>query len=82
NDAYPIPSGNPPTPVGSIAGLTFQVAPRIADCDPRLAQTPHPSGMLVALGDGSVRTLSRGMSPTTYWAAVTPAGGEVLGADW
>ena len=81
-DVYPVTSGNPPRTVGSIAGLTFQVAPRIADCDPRLAQTPHPSGMIAALGDGSVRTLSAGMSETTYWAAVTPAGGEVLGPDW
>jgi hypothetical protein len=38
--------------------------------------------MLVARGDGSVRTLSPGMSETTYWAAVTPAGGEVAGPDW
>ena len=82
NDVYPVTSGNPPTTVGSIPGLTFQVAPRIADCDPRLAQTPHPSGMIVALGDGSVRTLSPGMSPATFWAAVTPAGGEVFGPDW
>jgi type II secretory pathway pseudopilin PulG len=81
-DAYPITSGNPPSSVGSIAGLTFQVHPSIAQCDPRLAQTPHPSGMLVALIDGSVRTLSPGMAPTTYWAAVTPSGGEVLGPDW
>jgi hypothetical protein len=38
--------------------------------------------MLVALVDGSVRGLSPGIQPETYWAAVTPAGGEVLGADW
>jgi hypothetical protein len=29
-----------------------------------------------------VRTLSSGMSGATWWAACTPAGGEVLGADW
>ena len=81
-DVYPAGGGNPPTTVGSVPGLTFQVAPRVADCDPRVAQTPHWSGMLAALGDGSVRTLSPGMAPTTYWAAVTPAGGEVLGNDW
>ncbi len=81
-DAYPITSGNPPTTVGSIPGLTFQTAPRLADCDPRLAQTPHYSGMLVTLADGSVRTLAPGMSPATYWGAVTPADGEVLGNDW
>jgi prepilin-type N-terminal cleavage/methylation domain-containing protein len=67
---------------GSIPGLTFQVRPKLSDCDPRLAQSPHAAGMLVALADGSVRTLAAGMSETTYWGAVTPAGGEVLGNDW
>jgi hypothetical protein len=38
--------------------------------------------MQVTLADASVRTLSRGMSGDTWWAAVTPAGGEVLGSDW
>ncbi len=81
-DVYPVTQGNPPITVGSVAGLTFQTAPPANNFDPRLAQTPYSSGMLVALVDGSVRTLSPGMSPTTYWAAVTPAGGEVLGNDW
>jgi prepilin-type N-terminal cleavage/methylation domain-containing protein len=81
-DVYPITTGDPPSSQGSVAGLTFQVRPRISDCDPRLAQTPHRGGMLAGLADGSVRTLSPGMSPSTYWAAVTPAGGEVLGNDW
>jgi prepilin-type N-terminal cleavage/methylation domain-containing protein len=82
HDVYPLTSWNPPTSVGSVPGLTFQVRPRISQCDPRLAQTPHSGGMLAALGDGSVHILSAGMSETTYWAAVTPAGGEVLGNDW
>jgi hypothetical protein len=38
--------------------------------------------MQVTLADASVRTLSSGMSGTTWWAAVTPACGEVLGPDW
>jgi prepilin-type N-terminal cleavage/methylation domain-containing protein len=79
-DVYPVTSGN--TSGGSVAGLTFQVSPQPGECDPRLAQTPHRGGMLAALCDGSVRVLSAGMSEPTYWAAVTPAGGEVLGSDW
>jgi len=75
-DLEDVVPGNPP-PL-----LTFQVRPTQANCNPRIPQTPHPSGMLAALADGSVRTLSPGMSPTTFWAAVTPAGGEVLGPDW
>ena len=62
--------------------VTFQVQPRIEECDPRVPQTPYPSGLLVGLADGSVRTLSPAISPGTFWGAVTPAGGEVLGSDW
>jgi prepilin-type N-terminal cleavage/methylation domain-containing protein len=81
-DTYPVTRGSPPVSGPSYPGDTFQVAPRIKDCNPFVAQTPHRSGMLVALGDGSVRTLSAGMSPATYWGAVTPARGEILGIDW
>jgi prepilin-type N-terminal cleavage/methylation domain-containing protein len=69
------------TPTG-VPSQTFQLRPSIADCDSRVAQSPYTSGMLVALADGSVRILSRRMSPATYWGAVTPNGGEVLGSDW
>ena len=79
-DFYPLQTGNPPGTTGPF--LTFQTAPPYDACNPAICQTPHPSGMLAALGDGSVRTLSPGMSATTYWSAVTPAGGEVLGIDW
>jgi hypothetical protein len=39
-------------------------------------QTPHRIGMLVASVDGSVRQIAPGISPTTFSAAVTPAGGR------
>jgi prepilin-type N-terminal cleavage/methylation domain-containing protein len=61
--------------------VPFQVAPG-KDCDPTILQTPHRSGILVALGDGSVRSVAPTVSQYTFWAAVTPAGGEVLPADW
>jgi type II secretory pathway pseudopilin PulG len=66
------------------AGAPFQIGPfgQGKACDPRLPATPHPTGMLVALGDGSVRSLSPKISQYTFWAATTPAGGEVLGEDW
>ena len=67
----------------------FQVQPRnpIAtsgnggQCDRRLASTPHVV-MQVALGDGSVRSIRSSITPQTWAAALTPAGGEVLGSDW
>lgn len=63
-------------------GLTFQVSPKISECASGLAQTPHRSGMLVSRADGSVRTLGPNISAATYWAAMTPAGGETPGGDW
>jgi prepilin-type N-terminal cleavage/methylation domain-containing protein len=62
--------------------LTFQVAPLRKDCYPGTPATPHPQGIFVALMDGSVRTVSPQTSAETFWSAVTPAGGEVLGNDW
>jgi prepilin-type N-terminal cleavage/methylation domain-containing protein/prepilin-type processing-associated H-X9-DG protein len=44
--------------------------------------SPHSGGINVALADGSVRFVNQGVSPNTWWAALTPAGGEVLGSDW
>jgi prepilin-type N-terminal cleavage/methylation domain-containing protein len=63
-------------------GSLFQVRPARGNCDASCASTGHTGGMQVTLADASVRTLSSGMSGTIWWAAVTPAGGEVLGADW
>ena len=80
-DVYPV-SGPDGVTRASVPGLTFQCAPKLQDCNPSLAHSPHASGMLAALGDGSVRTLAPGMSETTYWSSVTPDGGEVLGGDW
>jgi prepilin-type N-terminal cleavage/methylation domain-containing protein len=81
-DVYPKTKGQPPISVGSSPGVTFQVAPRVEDCRQSIPQTPHRGGMLTAMGDGSVRILSQGIAPTTFWGAVTPAGGEVPGNDW
>lgn len=81
-DVIPVTAGDPSVTGPSAPGLTFQTRPTIRECDPRIAQTPHSGGMPVAMCDGSVRTLTSGMSPATYWAAVTRDGGEVLGADW
>jgi hypothetical protein len=51
-------------------------------CDRRLASSPHLYGINVGLGDGSVRFVSSSISPITWWAAITPAGGEILDRDW
>jgi prepilin-type N-terminal cleavage/methylation domain-containing protein len=60
----------------------FQVRPTPGNCDASRASTAHTGGMQVCLADASVRTLVAGMSGTTWWAACTPANGEVLASDW
>ena len=67
---------------GPLPVATFQVAPTTATCDYRLPQAFTTRGLLVGMADGSVRTVSPTISSYTFWAAVTPAGGEVLGGDW
>jgi prepilin-type N-terminal cleavage/methylation domain-containing protein len=66
------------------AASHFQVAPNPwpSQCDPTLCQSPHDSGINVALGDGSSRTISGGVSVGTWWAALTPANSDILGSDW
>ena len=63
-------------------GAMFQVAPTAAQCNRFLASSAHPNGMNVCMGDGSVRFLQSGLSGSTWWAACTPAAGDVLGSDW
>jgi hypothetical protein len=74
--------GAPPAGANGRPIVPFQTAPRASECDPRVPQTPHTGGMLIALCDGSVRVAAPQMSQFTFWAACTPAGGEVLGDDW
>jgi prepilin-type N-terminal cleavage/methylation domain-containing protein len=50
-------------------------------CDPTRPSTFHDA-MTACLADGSGRTVSAGVSQPTWWAAVTPAAGDLPGADW
>jgi hypothetical protein len=68
--------------IGPGSKFQLQPTPFLGNCDPTRAATAHPGGMVTGLADGSVRTLSPGMNPDTWWAAITPSGGELLGADW
>jgi prepilin-type N-terminal cleavage/methylation domain-containing protein len=66
------------------ATLTFQVRPTLDDCINLVPQTAHSGGMLVGLGDGSVRSVSSGISVLTWRIACMdpPLLGQVLGSDW
>jgi prepilin-type N-terminal cleavage/methylation domain-containing protein len=70
------------TAVGPNSKFQIQPNPFNGNCDPLRASSPHTAVMNGLLGDGSVRTLSAGISPTTWWWACTPSGGEVLASDW
>lgn len=55
----------------------FQSAPSQDECDPRLAQSIGPN-MLAGICDGSVRTFSNNVTPTTWYYLCDPADGNVL----
>jgi len=51
-------------------------------CDGGIASSPHTGGINVGMADGSVRYVSGGVSRVTWWSALTPNSGEVLGNNW
>jgi prepilin-type N-terminal cleavage/methylation domain-containing protein len=63
-------------------GIAFQVTPNPNACEWRVTQTAHPGGMVVGLGDGSVRTVAAAMTPLTWLHACVPNDGQVNGNDW
>ena len=67
----------------SVPARSFRSANALrGNCDPTRASTAHTGGIVVGLADGSVRMLSADVSGDVWWAAVTPAGGEVQSSDW
>ena len=69
--------------VGYPAAPLFQVQPKMTTtCDPTRPQSPHTAGIMVGLGDGSVRFVSQGVSATTWARACDPQDGQTLGSDW
>jgi prepilin-type N-terminal cleavage/methylation domain-containing protein/prepilin-type processing-associated H-X9-DG protein len=79
------PGGAAAPAAGFLPGVApFQVTPQPyqGNCNPLTGSTAHPSGMNVALCDGSVRNVSASVSAQTWWYACTPNGGETLGSNW
>jgi hypothetical protein len=73
--------GSPPMFYNSVT-LPPQNKPSKYSCNPCMLQGQHSGGILVGLGDGSVRLVSTGISQQTWANAVNPADGNVLGSDW
>jgi prepilin-type N-terminal cleavage/methylation domain-containing protein len=62
-------------------GSLFQVRPDPATCDWNLASTPSSTALLVALCDGSARSLVASTPPAIWWSALQPNDGGNLG-NW
>jgi hypothetical protein len=59
-----------------------QISPPVNLCNPRMVQGFSAGGIMVGLADGSVRSVSAGVSQITWGRAVEPKDGLTLGADW
>jgi prepilin-type N-terminal cleavage/methylation domain-containing protein len=67
---------------GASGALTPEVMPPYTNCYYANAQALTSAGCLVALVDGSVRTVSPTVSTSTWQAAYTIDSGDTLGTDW
>ncbi len=79
DDVLPVTTNGVTRP--SVPGLTFASAPDPGSVDTRIMQSVTANGLSVAMADGSVRVIRPGVNETVFWAAVTPAGGEVANLD-
>jgi len=61
----------------------FQVLPNYTtSCNINVPNSPHTGGIVVGLGDGSVRFVAQGISATTWAYACDPRDGLPLPSDW
>lgn len=74
--------------VGDPVGPTYgpQITPYLksgkAVCNGGLSSSGHTGGINAAMGDGHVRFVAQGISPYSWWTAMTPNAGDLLGPDW
>lgn len=76
NDVMPVTDPVTRQTRSSIPGITFQSQPKSDEVDPRVLQTPFRAGLTAAMFDGSVRTISAGISENAYWSLITPRSGD------
>lgn len=62
---------------------TYRIVLNASDCVPTpLMAHGTTNGVMVGLGDGSVRTVSASVSAETWNRAMQPNDGRILGSDW
>lgn len=81
SDVVPVTDDKAKTTKPSRPGVTFQSVPSVAECDATQPQSAYPSGLPVAMMDGSVRMIKASVDPTVFWGSVTRTGGEVIDLD-
>jgi len=69
-------------PTGTAAMFQVNCNGSPSSCDGNRGSSTHRTGIMSAMADGSVRYTGTGVTPTTWWAAMTPSSGEVLGSNW
>src|SRR5262249_36035772 len=72
-----------PSPFGLMFGAApppTNYAPRQGECNPERVCTPHADFILVALADGSSRSVSAAVAQTNWVRACNPDDGQPL--DW
>ena len=60
----------------------FQPQPGVAACNYLMPNSFYAGGLMVGLGDGSVRLVNTGVGMQTWTYAIFPNDGQVLGSDW
>jgi prepilin-type N-terminal cleavage/methylation domain-containing protein len=72
----------PNVPIFHGGNGTPQFGTTNANCDAQRVHALSAGTMNAGLGDGSVRTVSSGVSATTWLRACGPQDGEVISSDW
>jgi prepilin-type N-terminal cleavage/methylation domain-containing protein len=77
-------TGCPPTAYfyPGVTGGSFCTSNNAYSRDANTATSAHAAVVMAGMGDGSVRTLTQGMSQYTYNLALIPNDGLPLGSDW
>ena len=70
-------NASPAGVVGAASKFQSQPNPWATACDPGRAASPHTGAINVGMGDGSVRGLTAGIDPATWWWLCTPAGNDI-----
>jgi prepilin-type N-terminal cleavage/methylation domain-containing protein len=62
--------------------IVFLVTPPTGNCNPHALSTPHTGGMVIGLGDASVRIVTPAITLTTWLTVCYNPTGAVPGPDW